>query len=61
MMPFGIIHEALRHQVRTSSELKYVTGDEVYYRIRTDDYWKGPVTVIGQENQKILINHGSTY
>ena len=29
---------ALRHQARTSSEVKYVTGDKVYYKRRTDDY-----------------------
>ena len=32
---------ALQHQVRTSSEVKYVTEDKVYYKRRTDDYWKG--------------------
>ena len=37
----------LQHPVRTRSEVKYVTGDKVYYKRR-----KGPVTVIGQENQQ---------
>ena len=40
--------------------LQYVIGDNVYYKRRTDDYWKGPATVIGQENQQVLIKHGST-
>ena len=40
---------ALRHQFRTRSEVKYVTGDKTYYKSRTDDYWKGPATVIGQQ------------
>ena len=41
--------------------VKYITGDELYYMRQTDDYWKGPATVIGQENQQVLIKHGSTY
>ena len=44
------LRRALRHQVRTSSEVKYVTGGKVDYKRGTDDYWKGPATVIGQEN-----------
>ena len=55
------LRRALRHQVRTSSEVKYVIGNKVYYKARTDDYWKGPATVIGQENQQILIKQSSTY
>ena len=55
------LRRALRHQVRTSSEVKYVTGGKVDYKRGTDDYWKGPATVIEQENQQVLIKHGSTY
>ena len=32
-----------------------------YYKKWTDNYWKGPATLIGQENQQVLIKHGSTY
>ena len=42
---------ALRHQVRTSSEVNYLTGDKKYYKRRADDYWTSPAAVIGQENQ----------
>ena len=36
------LRRVLRHQVRTSSELKkYVTADYVYYKRVTDEYWKG--------------------
>ena len=38
-----------------------VTDDKAYYRRQTDDYWKGPATVIGQENQQVLIKHVSAY
>ena len=55
------VRQALWHQVRRSSEVKYVTGDKVYHKRQTDDYWKGPATVTGQENQQVLIKHESTY
>ena len=44
------LRRALRHQVRTSSEVKFITGDKVYYKRRSDDTWKGPAVVIGQES-----------
>ena len=44
------LSQALRHQVRTSSEVKHVTVDQVYYKRGPDDYCKGPATVTGQEN-----------
>ena len=55
------LRRAFQHQFRTSSEVKYVTGDKRYYKRQIDDYWKGPATVIGQENQQVLIKHDSTY
>ena len=55
------LRRALRHQVRTSSEVKFITGDKVYYKRRSDDTWKAPAVVIGQESQQVLIKHGSTY
>ena len=32
------LRRAFQHQVRTSSEVKYVTGDKVYYKRRADNY-----------------------
>ena len=55
------LRQALRHQVRISSEVKYVTVDKLYYKRQTDKHWKGAATVIGQKNQQVLIKHGSTY
>ena len=54
------LQRALRHQVRTSGDTKYFTGDAVYYK-RKDDAWKGPGAVIGQEGNQILVKHGSVY
>ena len=55
------LRRALRHQVRTSSEVKFITGDKVYYKRRSDDTWKRPAVVICQESQQVLIKHGSTH
>ena len=44
--------------INLGQALRYVTGDKVYYQRRTENYYNGPVTVIGQENQQVLIKHG---
>ena len=54
------IAKALKSQVRTHNDVRYKTGDLVYYK-RGNDAWKGPGSVIGQEGQQILIKHSSTY
>ena len=55
------VKRALRHQVRTSGDEKFVTGDSVFYKRETSNKWFGPGSVIGQEGQQVLIKHGSTY
>ena len=55
------IRRALRHRIRPSGNVKYENGENVYYRRRNDDHWHGPGTVIGQENQQVLVKHGSRY
>ena len=32
------LRRAFQYQVRTSSEVKYATGDKVYYKRETDNY-----------------------
>ena len=49
------LRRALLHQVRPSGE-KFCPGDVVLYRRNQDDKWRGPGTVIGQENKQILVN-----
>ena len=55
------IRRALRHNVGKSVDVKYVTGDGVYYKRSSDSKWKGPGTVIGQDGQQVLVKHGSVY
>ena len=54
------LRRALLHQVRPSGE-KFCSGDVVLYRRHQDDKWRGPGTVIGQENKQVLVKHGGVY
>ena len=55
------LRRALRHQTRTYSNVRYNTGDHVYYKRENCNQWKGPGTVIGQDGQQVLVKHSSTY
>ena len=49
------------HNIRTSQDTKYCSGDLVYYKQKDNNYWKGPGTVIGQDGQQVLVKHSSSY
>ena len=55
------ISQALKHQTRSSTPHIFQNGDSVYYKRDSSKEWKGPGTVIGIENQTIIIKHGSVY
>ena len=55
------IRRALTHNVRSSGEVKYVTGDDVYYKRDDSQEWHGPGKVIGQVGQQVFVKHGSFY
>ena len=55
------IRRALRNNIRSSGETKYVTGDKVFYKRDPSIQWHGPATVIGQVDQQVFIKHGSFY
>ena len=59
------IRRALRHNVRTSVETTFKSGDKVYYRkhlIKKSPKWHGPATVLGCDGLAAFINHqGSVY
>ena len=48
------IRQALRHKVRSYSDILYVNSDRVYNRRKDFKVWKGP----GQDGQFVLIKHG---
>ena len=55
------IQRALHHNVRTSSEVKYITGDMILYKRNDSNEWQGPGIVIGQINQQVFVKHDSFY
>ena len=57
----GRIKRALCHNVTPSGEIKYVTGDKVFYKRDDSNEWRGPCVVIGQVNQQVFVKHGSFY
>ena len=48
------IKRALRHNIRTSGNTKYFTGDRVCIK-KDSDRWSGPGTVLGQDGQQVLV------
>ena len=55
------IRRALRHNIHTSGDTKYFTGDMVYFKSDDCPKWRGPGTVLGQDNQQVLVKHDSIY
>ena len=55
------IKQALKHQVRTFSDVIYNTGDIIYYKRKDNSSWSGPASVIGKDGQQVLVKHGSRY
>ena len=47
--------------MRASGDIKYFTGDKVYYKRRTKNTWQGPAVVLGQDGQQVLVKHGVIY
>ena len=55
------LRRALSHNVRTSGDIKYVTGDKVYYKRLAHKRWPGPAVFLGQDGQQVLVKHGGIY
>ena len=47
------------HNVRTSCEIRYISGDTVLYKRENSNEWRGPANVIGEINQQVFVKHGS--
>ena len=43
------VKHALTHQIRTSGDDIYTTGDLVFYKKKNGEQWHGPGTAIGQD------------
>lgn len=53
------IKRALRDRVYERANMKYVSGDSVFYkRQKTKGPWLGPATVVGHLDNQVLVKHG---
>ena len=43
------MRRALAHNIRTSGDIKYITGDHVYFKHADSREWHGPATVLFQD------------
>ena len=55
------IKRALKHNLRTSNDQKFISGDIVYYKRNDARKWKGPAKVLGTDSQQVLLKHGGIY
>ena len=49
------LRRALRAQTRTHNNIRYLSGDEVFYKRDKDNRWRGPGRVVGQDGSKVLV------
>ena len=55
------VKRALKHNLRTTNNHKYVSGDIVFYKRNDTKKWKGPAKVLGTDSQQVLLKHGGSY
>ena len=53
--------EELSHNIATSGDIKYFTGDSVYFQRLNSNQRYGPAKVLGQDGQQVLVKNGSSY
>ena len=51
----------MSHNIRTSNDQKYFSGDSVYFKRLNERKWRGPGKVLGQDGQQILVKYGGNY
>jgi len=52
------LKRALSHNVRGNTEVKYDTGDKVFFKRNEQKRWLGPAIVIGQDGKQIIVKYG---
>ena len=56
----GKIYRALCHNVKSSGDVKYFTGDSTFYKRSNTEHWKCSGVIIGQDDLQVFDKHGST-
>ena len=54
------LRRALSHNIRTSGDIKYLTGVLVHFKRLNSNQWHRPAKVPGQDGQ-VLVKNGSSY
>ena len=49
------IRRALRSKTRKHNDIRYLSGDEVFFKRDNEKKWQGPARVIGQDGSKVLV------
>ena len=55
------IRRALRKKVRSYADVKYESGDKVFYKRKGMKGWRGPANVLGYDGTVVLVRHGTAY
>ena len=55
------VRRALNGNVHSKRVINFVTRDKVYYKKLDENCWRGPATIIGQDDQFVLVRHQSTW
>ena len=55
------LRRALSYNITTSGDIKYFTGDSVYFKRLNSNQRYGPAKVLGQDGQQVLVKNGSSY
>ena len=55
------LQRAMSHNIRSTNNNKYFTGDVVLYKRNNSKKWHGPGTVLGKDGQTVLVKHGHNY
>lgn len=51
----------MSHNIRPTTDIKYPTGDSLYYKQVNSNEWYGPATVLAQDGQQVLVENRSTH
>ena len=49
------LRRAIKAKTRTHNDIRYLPGDEVFFKRENEKRWRGPSRVIGQDGSKVLI------
>ena len=55
------IKRALRHKIRTYSDVNFEQGDRVFFKKKDSPKWRGPGVVMGRDGSLILVRHGGLF